>query len=248
MASRLVFPPTALSWLLGGKRARVLVIGATGGYPGLFVRAGHDVTVVDRDPARLSLIRDRQPQVHVITSRAEALPFDPSAFDVVAAMQNFHTFAPGLALAEWARVLKPGGWVALAYIKRDDSIPWVRKLAQIIQTRLPDAMRGDFGDETLAHLAQSPYFPACEQRHFRLWAPCTREELQAQAEVAQGADQLPAGQLQQLVEEVGQLYDDYARVPDPLQLPYSLVGVRGLVDHSELTSALAPPDDGLRIL
>jgi SAM-dependent methyltransferase len=176
------------------------------------------------------------------------LPFDPGLFDVVVSIQNFHTFAPGLALSEWARVLKPSGWVALAYIKRDDSIPWVKKLAHIIHSRLPDAMRGDFGDEAMAGLAASPYFPATEQRSFRLWVPCTRAELQAQARAATGSSQLKPTEFTTLLEEIGQLYDDYARVPDPLQLPYSLVGRRGLVDHSELSAVLIPDQTELRLL
>jgi SAM-dependent methyltransferase len=237
-----------LDWLLGVKPVSVLVIGAAGGYPGLFLRAGHDVAVVDRDFKRLKGVAERYPELHVAVGRGEAIPFDPGSFDVVVSIQNFHTFAPGLALAEWARVLKPGGWVALAYIKRDDSIPWVKKLAQLIHAKLPDAMRGDVGDSAMAELEASPYFPATEQRNFRLWAPCTRAELQAQARGAKGAGDLKTSELAALVDDIGQLYDAYARVPDPLQLPYSLAGRRGLVDHSELTAALTPDQTGLRIL
>jgi hypothetical protein len=145
-------------------------------------------------------------------------------------------------------VLRPGGWVSLAYVKRDDSIPWVKKLAAIVQTRLPQAMRGDFGDSSMEALAASPYFPATETRTFRLWAPCTRSELQAQARGAAGASELKKAELDALAEEVGRLYDTYARIPDPLQLPYALTGRRGPVDHSELTAALTPDQAGLRIL
>jgi len=248
MASRLVIPPAALLWLAGERPARLLVIGAAGGYPGLLLHAGHDVTVVDRDVALVSAVRQRYPELHVVAGRGEALPFDPGLFDVVVSIQNFHTFAPGLALSEWARVLKPSGWVALAYIKRDDSIPWVKKLARIIHSRLPEAMRGNFGDESMDHLAASPYFPATEYRHFRLWAPCSRAELQAQARAATGVERLKPTEFDALVDEIGQLYDDYALVPDPLHLPYSLVGRRGLVDHSELTATMTPDQTGLRLI
>jgi SAM-dependent methyltransferase len=237
-----------LTWLLGEKPATVLVIGASGGYPGLFQQAGHDVAVVDRDFDQVTRVAERYPGLHVVVSRGEALPFDPCTFDVVVSIQNFHTFAPGLALTEWARVLKPGGWVTLAYVKRDDSIPWVKKLANIVHSKLPDAMRGDFGDDAMDDLAGSPYFPASEQRSFRMWAPCTRAELQGQVRHAVGAEDLRVVELDQLMEEIGRLYDAYARVPDPLQLPYSLVGRRGLVDHTELTAALTPDLGGLRIL
>ncbi|MDR1513018.1 MAG: class I SAM-dependent methyltransferase, partial [Propionibacteriaceae bacterium] len=214
MASRLVVPPAAIEWLVGEQPATVLVIGAGGGYPSLLLGAGHDVAVVDRDVARLTALAQRYAdnlKLHVIAARGEALPFDPCVFDVVVSVQNFHTMAPGLALSEWARVLKPGGWAALAYLKRDDSIPWVKKLAALVHAKLPQAMRGDFGDDSMAGLDDSPYFPVSEERDFRLWAPCTRSELQAQARHATGVEDLRSVDRERLVEEVGRLYDAYAR-------------------------------------
>ncbi|MDR1513702.1 MAG: SAM-dependent methyltransferase, partial [Propionibacteriaceae bacterium] len=77
---------------------------------------------------------------------------------------------------------------------------------------------------------------------------CTRSELQAQARHATGVEDLRSVDRERLVEEVGRLYDAYARVPDPLLLPYTLAGRRGLVDHSELTAALTPDQSGLRLL
>ena len=45
---------------------------------------------------------------------------------MVTSSQNLHKFAPGLALSEIARVLRPGGHLAVAYNTRDDTVPWVR--------------------------------------------------------------------------------------------------------------------------
>jgi SAM-dependent methyltransferase len=248
MASRLVVPPGALEWLLGDRPASVVVIGASGGYASLFEAAGHDVTVVDRDFDRIAALARSGGSFHTIVARGESLPFDPCCFDYVASVQNFHTFAPGLALSEWARVLKPAGRMAVAYFTRDDSVPWVKKLARVLRSRLPDAMRGDYGDAALNHLDDSPYFPVVEQRSFRMWVPCTRQQLQAQASQAAGAERLKSADREALIDEVGQLYDSYARIPEPLQLPYSLVCRRGVVDHTELTAALIPDQAGLRIV
>ncbi|MDR0417344.1 MAG: class I SAM-dependent methyltransferase [Propionibacteriaceae bacterium] len=248
MASRLVVQPAALEWLLGERPASVLVIGAAGGYPALFSSSGHEVTVVDRSFDRIAPLANTGSRFHGIVARGEALPFDPCCFDFVAAVQNFHTFAPGLALSEWARVLKPGGRIGLAYFVRDDSVPWVKKLARVIQTRLPDAMRGDYGDAALKHLDDSPFFPQAEERRFRLWVPCSRAALQAQTANAVGASRLKATDLEALSQDVGRLYDQYARSPEPLQLPYALVCRRAVVDHTELTAALVPDQAGLRIV
>ncbi|MDR1450390.1 MAG: class I SAM-dependent methyltransferase [Propionibacteriaceae bacterium] len=247
MASRLAVPPAALEWLLGARPANVLVIGAAGGYPALFSGVGHEVTVADRDFSRVVRLTD-EGGLHAIVARGEALPFDPCCYDIVAAVQNFHTFAPGLALSEWARVLRPGGRIGLAYVVRDDSVPWVKKLAQVLRTRLPDAMRGDYGDDALRHLDGSPYFPDAEERKFRIWVSCTRAELQLQATQAAGASRLKTADREALSKEVGLLYDQYARAPEPLQLPYSLLCRRAVVDHTELTAALTPDQSGLRII
>jgi SAM-dependent methyltransferase len=248
MTSRLAVPPAALEWLLGQQAASVLVIGAAGGYPALFASVGHEVTAVDRAFDRIAALLAARPGLHGLVARAEALPFDPCCFDRVAAVQNFHIFAPGLALSEWARILKPGGRIALAYFVRDDSVPWVKKLAQVVQARLPEAMRGDYGDAALAHLDGSAYFEPAEERRFRLWVPCGRADLQSQAVHAEGASRLKAADREALSENVGRLYDRYARPPEPLQLPYALVCRRAVVDHTELTAALVPDQAGLRIV
>ncbi|MDR1386288.1 MAG: class I SAM-dependent methyltransferase [Propionibacteriaceae bacterium] len=247
MASPLLIPPPALEWLLGADPAAVLVIGAAGGYPSLIAQAGHDVTVIERQETLAGHLAERRPDLHMTVARGEALPFDPCCFDAVVSFQNFHTFAPGLALSEWARVLRPGGWVSLAYLKRDDSIPWVKRLAGIVQSRLPEAMRGKYGDGSMVGLEQSPYFPTSQRRNFRIWAPCDRADLQGQASRAKGNERLSAAERGAMLEEVGKLYDACARVPDPLQLPYSLTCCRGVVDHAELTAALVPDQDGLRL-
>jgi hypothetical protein len=100
----------------------------------------------------------------------------------------------------------------------------------------------------MAGLEGSPYFPVSEGRSFRMWAPCSRTQLQSQARHAAGAQNLSTSEMDRLLEEVGRLYDQYARAPDPLLLPYNLNGLRGLVDHSELTAKINSSPDGLRLL
>jgi len=245
MASVTAFPPAALEWLTGHERTSVLLVGASAAHASALARAGHAITVVD--PDRAALVRTRRSWIHVAVARPEALPFSPRSFAVVVAIQNFHTLAPGLALGEWARVLKGDGRIAIAYFSRDDSVPWVKKLKAIVQTRLPDAMATDHGPESVSALHGSVYFPAVETTTFRLWTPSTRAQLQDMVRHAAGADQLDEATMTGLLDEVGALYDEYARAPEPLQLPYRVQCWRAQVDQTHLAAELIPGDHGLSI-
>ena len=120
---------------------RVLDLGAgRGGFAAMLCDAGHEVFCIDRTvdlvaslPARLETRR------HVV-GQVESLPFLSCHFDVVTAAQTLHRFAPGLALTEIARVLKPGGYLAIAYNTRDDTVPWVRRLIALMREADPGAM------------------------------------------------------------------------------------------------------------
>ena len=247
MASITLIPPEALEWLVGPDRTRVLLIGASSGYASLLARSGHSVTVVDSNAGGLAALTRQVPGIHVVAGKAESLPLDPSCFAVVLAIQNFHTFAPGLALGEWARVLSAEGRVALAYVARDDSVPWVKKLKRIVQYYLPHAMSSDYGSYSATALSSAIYFPRVEKRSFRLWIPSTRAQLQDNACQTLGADELEDSRRESMLAEIGELYDEYARVPEPLMLPYQIQCWRAEVDQSTLTSTLIPGDDGFSI-
>jgi len=247
MASVTSIPPEAFEWLIGPERTSVLLVGAAGGYASLLARAGHAVTVVDPDPAMLTQFTYSNPRVHAVAAKAESLPFDPQYFSVVLAIQNVHTFAPGLALGEWARVLREEGRVGVAYISRDDSVPLVKKLKRIVQARLPEAMTSEYGADMVSALADSAYFPHPEKKSYRLWLPSTRAQLQDSARHASGAESLSEADLDSMLDEIGQLYDEYDRIPDPLQLPYQILCIRAQVDHSTITDSLIPGDDSLSI-
>ena len=247
MAPVTTIPPAALEWLTGTERASVLLVGASGGYAAMLARAGHSVTVVDRDVDALTAITRLSGVIHVVAARGESLPFDPRLFSSVLAIQNFHTFAPGLALGEWARVLRPHGRVGLAYLTRDDSVPWVKKLRRIVQSTLPDAMTSDYGVDSVDRLNGSAYFLHTETVSFRLWVPSTRAQLQDSARHATGAEGLDPADMESMLDQIGALYDEYARVPDPLMLPYKIQCWRAEVDQSMLGPTLIRGDEGLSI-
>lgn len=242
-------PAEAWNWLVPTPGARVLAVGETSTQfarylPGL----GHNAAVIDRDPTGVKRMLTRVPRALGAVAEAEALPFAPCTFDTVLVVQSFHAFAPGLSLGEFARVLKPQGNLAVVYTVRDDSVPWVRRLTALVREVDPDAMAGNYGAESVQAIDQSRYFPVTEHRDFRRWVPVSRIallEMVARSFAERGIDQ---SQLSRLLSDVGQLYDNSARAPEPLLLPYRIACTRGWVDHTELTAPIEPPMDGLRII
>ena len=221
--------------MAGAEPMRVLDLGAGhGGFAAMLSDAGHEVFCIDRTvelvaglPARLGTHR------HVV-GRVESLPFLSCHFDIVTAAQTLHHFAAGLPLSEIARVLKPGGQLAIAYNTRDDTVPWVRRLIALMREADPESMRGDYGEDSVEKVAESPYFGLFERRNFRNWMPITRDGLISMVERRPAVGQLNPTARGRLLREVGGLYDSSARRPDPLMLPFQTSCWRVEVDHSKL--------------
>ena len=76
---------------------------------------GVDVVGLDFSDTMLAFARSRTPNVEFVHGDATALPFEHAAFDaVVAAFVLLHLGAPEKAVAEAARVLRPGGRAAFS--------------------------------------------------------------------------------------------------------------------------------------
>ncbi len=248
MAMRPTLPPEAATWLTSDKPVRVVVMGAAGPYAAILSDHGNAVAVVDKDAAAVARLVARRPDIGGVVGQAEGLPLHPLSFDRVICVQNLHSMAPGLALAEFARVLAVGGALGVMYLTRDDSVPWVRRLATTIRQVLPEAMQGAYGVDSLDHVRASAYFPRVEERTYRVWVPSDRRGLIDMAMAAPGAERLSAEARDDLAAAVGAVYDSAARPPEPLLLPYKLACWRAWVDHAELTMGIpVPADQALRI-
>lgn len=245
--ARPFLPESAVTWLVGTEPKRVLVIGASGPYATAIREQGHAVLVLDRDSDALGRLIGHRPDLGGVVAQAESMPFESQQFDRVVCPQNLHTFAPGLVLGEIARVLAPGGRVCVTYLVRDDSVPWVKRLVAAVQSHLPSAMAGAYGEESISTIEASPYFPVLESHTNRVWVPSTRATLVGMALGASGASSLDADSRDDLAAQVGAVYDASARPPEPLQLPYRLLCWRAGVDHSELSKPLPLTDDALHI-
>jgi SAM-dependent methyltransferase len=236
------YPADAVSWLVGDRPQTVLELGAgTGKLTQELVRQGHDVHATDPDPEMLRMLRMRCPDVRTSIATAEAVPVPDRSVDVVVAAQAFHWFDPEQALPEIARVLRPGGRLALVWNERDERIPWVRRLGRVL-----GGSEGPPG-ESQAALVRSPLFGFVHETSFGSWQSVDRVSIVdlvlSRSHVATMGD----AERDATVAEVLALYDDYGRGMDGMRLPYVVRCFRASVaPRSASTTGDAPepgPDD-----
>ena len=134
-ARRPSYPAAAVAHLLGrgGVPRQVLDVGAgTGLLTGVVAAAGHRVVAVDPAPEMLAQLATRLPGVPALAGTAESLPLTDDAVDAVVAGQAAHWFDVVPAAREFRRVLRPGGALGLVWNTRDESVPWVAALGELL--------------------------------------------------------------------------------------------------------------------
>jgi SAM-dependent methyltransferase len=97
---------------------------------------------------------------------AENTGLPTSRADLVVCAQSFHWMAPETALAEFERILKPGGWVALIWNERDASDPFTADFGAIIRAHKESARTEDARRRAGQAFLHSPRFLRKECRVF----------------------------------------------------------------------------------
>ncbi|MGI8887658.1 MAG: class I SAM-dependent methyltransferase, partial [Nocardioidaceae bacterium] len=129
------YPIESVQWLIGNQPARVLELGAgTGKLTATLCALGHDVVATDPSADMLVRLASTAPAARTALARAEDIPLAPASADVVVAAQAFHWFDRERALTEIARVLRPGGALALLWNSGDLKVPWVKRVVDLIDT------------------------------------------------------------------------------------------------------------------
>ena len=230
------YPAEAVAWLSGGEAKVVLELGAgTGKLTRQLVDAGHAVFATDPDEAMLEVLRQRVPEVSARTASAEEIPANDRSVDVVVVAQAFHWFDHELALAEIARVLKPGGHVALVWNSRDERIPWVRKMGDLLG-------RQDLDTSSAQHLVHSDLFGFMEEASFKHWQEVNRETILDLARSRSSYLVMAEAAQEEHLAEVRAFYADYGRGMDGMQIPYVTRCYRAVVvDRDEQTTS--DPDE-----
>jgi len=207
------YPEEAVRWLVGEEPSDVVDLGAgTGKLTRSLVALGHRVTAVEPlDEMREELVR-AVPEATALAGSAEEIPLPDGSVDVLTSAQAFHWFDHDVALPEIARVLRPGGRIALVWNSRDDRDPWTARMSAIIGNETVD-------DDDLDPLAASGLFEPTEHTSFSFEQKLDRETLLDLVLSRSYCAKLPPSDREPILRAIGDLYDETAG-PDGVRLAY----------------------------
>jgi SAM-dependent methyltransferase len=207
------YPPAALTWALGTAPCRVVDLGAgTGKLTRVLLALGHQVVPVEPDAQMRRRLAERSPGIEPLDGSAEHIPLPDGSMDAVVAGQAYHWFDTERAHPEIARVLRGGGVFAPVWNIRDDSVPWVAGLSEIVGERRVGGYEGrlenaDFG----------PLFGPVTAKTFRHESSMTADRLVAL--ISTRSYYLTATP-QQRAETDRAVRELVAAMPEPFPLPY----------------------------
>lgn len=178
-------------------------------------RVSTHCVAVEPSASMRAVLRVRVPGVPVVAGAAESLPFASGSVDLVTVGDEFHWFDARRSLAEIARVLRPGGWLALIWNERDESEPWVAELGRLLRSSgdAPYARAVDY----LPVLEGSPQFAGAERWTVAFSEPADRIGLVDLVASRTCVNALgPSGRAAIRRRAVGVV----ATVPEPIAVPY----------------------------
>ena len=165
------YPPEAVAAIVDflhlAPGRRVLDLGAgTGKLARLLVPSGASVFAVEPVEGMRRHLASAVPEAVALVGTAEAIPLPNGSVDGVVVAQAFHWFDPARALSEIHRVVRPDGGLVLIYNRRDEEVPWVARMTELLEL----ATGGESPVETLGwreKLARSALFGPSEELAFR---------------------------------------------------------------------------------
>jgi ubiquinone/menaquinone biosynthesis C-methylase UbiE len=166
------YPPEAVAWLaerlgLGPGRVVVDVAAGTGKLTRLLVPTGARVVGVEPLAEMRSVLRRAVPEAEALEGTAEALPLPDACADALTVAAAFHWFRHDEALAEFMRVLRPGGRLAIVYNLRDPDSELQQELSRMIERHSDVELARLRGIDTREILEESGLFRSPEHAEFR---------------------------------------------------------------------------------
>jgi len=157
------YPPAAVEWLaerldLRPGRTVVDVAAGTGKLTRALVQTGARVIAVEPLAEMRRVLREAVPEAEAVDATAEELPLEAASVDAVTVAAAFHWFDVPRALAEFARVLRPGGGLGLVWNVRNPDAPIQRELDALLEPHaIPVSHVRHF--EAASHFPEPPFGP-----------------------------------------------------------------------------------------
>jgi SAM-dependent methyltransferase len=211
---RPTYPSEAVRWLLE-HAGRALEVGAgTGKLTRSVVALVPEMAAIEPQESMANQLSRSVPAARAVCARAEALPIASGWAEVVVVAQAFHWFDQSRAVPEMARVLRPGGRLALVWNVRDESVDWVAELSRIAGR--------DNSEETRRGLGLVEGFGPFETRVFRTVQELDVDSLVAHVCSRSNVASLPEPERVNVVRAVRHLCDAHADLAGKgrFELPY----------------------------
>jgi SAM-dependent methyltransferase len=130
------WPADAVGGLLErfGARTVLDLAAGTGKLTGVLAELADDIVAVEPDDGMRRILEARLPQVRALAGTAEAIPLADGSVDAAFVAEAFHWFDLDRAPGELARVVRPGG--GLAVLWNDalwDDEPWSEEVRALLE-------------------------------------------------------------------------------------------------------------------
>jgi SAM-dependent methyltransferase len=219
--SRPSYPAEAIGWIveragLGPESTVCDLAAGTGKLTRLLVPSGAEVIAVEPVREMREQLEAAVPGVRVLEGTAESLPLADGSVDCITVAQAFHWFDYARALPELARVIRPGGSLAVIWNLRDSGDPLVAALNEVVAPFVPPDQGVD--RPWREPLEAAPEFGPVEHRTFAFEQLLDEEGLVGRVASISWIARLEDAERERVLGEIRELARSR---PEPLVLPHS---------------------------